>query len=53
MGSKRTQLYYEAETLNTSLCFGLAEGTFGDFPRRDGGRRELVNPGADFHPNKS
>ena len=47
-GLQRTTLQYETETLETSLCFGLAEDMVGIFPRQDRGRWEIGNPGTVF-----
>ena len=36
-GLQKTKLYYETETRDTGLCFGLAEDTTGLFPQQDRG----------------
>ena len=50
-GLQRTQLSHKTETLDSGLCFGLAEDAVGLFPWRD---RWRWDTGADFyfHPNK-
>lgn len=47
-GSKRTELKYKSETLDTGFHFNLSDNTVRLFLWQDGGRWKIGNPRADF-----